>query len=792
MSKRAGKQKSPRSLAATLVTAFLALTLAALLIANLSVLLFFGRAIQESVDSRQQLVAREAANTVATFVQEKFDELETTAKIGQPTSTSPEGQRDILGNLLGFVPAFRQLILFNAQDQDMARVSRISQAAAGQLATQIDPDLFFQVRQGNRYVSPVFIDELTSEPMIIMAVPATNVFGDFQGTLLAEVNLKFMWDLVDSLPVGETGLAYVVDDQGNLLAFGDISRVLRGDNVSQLELVGDFMHSAVPGGQAATRTVQGIDGNRVVGTYVPLRLPDWAVVVELPLGEAFRPGIQSTVVLSLVMLAVTILVGLMSVYIARRLATPLLNLTTTAGRIAGGEMDLRAAQEGPAEVVDLARAFNSMTAQLSELIGSLEQRVADRTHALEQQAMQLATAAEVGRVAASILELEALTRQVVELIRDRFDLYYAGLFLLDDAGQYAVLEAGSGEPGRLMKSQGHKLQIGGVSMVGAACARRQPRIALDVGEEAVRFDNPLLPETRSEMALPLMVGDRVLGALDVQSTRPTAFSDQDVAVLELMADQVAVAVDNAQKLSEEATLVEATNPLFRVSRQLSAAATSSQVAQVIIGSVSETEADLCAVAQYGITGSGEVTTITFLTAWERRGPSQFPIGAPLPASEPMFPMSLMMQPLIIEDMRLDPRVPDRTRHILARTGALALANIPLRMGDRLLGFVIIGRVTAGSWSPVSIRLYETLADQSAVALERARLLEESQLRADRERLIREITDRMRSAADMDSLMRTAVQEIAAALGTNNAILRLAAPFDPVGGDGQNGDDGKEL
>lgn len=445
--------------------------------------------------------------------------------------------------------------------------------------------------------------------------------------------------------------------------------------------------------------------------------------------------------------------------------------------------------------LDRALQQSRQTAQRwQDLSETLEQRVVERTRDLEQLTLQLTTAADVGRAATSILELETLARQVVELIRERFDLYYAGLFLVDSAGQYAVLEAGTGEPGSLMKEQGHKLRVGGVSMVGSACAQRRARIALDVGEEAVRFDNPLLPNTRSEMALPLLVGDRVLGALDVQSTEQAAFSREDIAVLQLMADQVAVAVDNARKFSEEATVVEATSPLFRVSRRLTAATSSGEVAQAIIDSVSETEADVCAVAQYGISGKGEVTTITFLASWDRRGPAQFPVGVSLPASEPMFPLPLMMQPLAIEDMRLDPRVPERTRHILARSGALALANIPLRMGDRLLGFVNIGRATTGPWSPVAMRLYETLADQAAVALERAVLLEAAQRRASREQRTREITDRMSQATDMGTLMKVTVQEIAAALGAPGAFVQLAVPLEgtaPTSGRPSNGEDERD-
>jgi hypothetical protein len=143
----------------------------------------------------------------------------------------------------------------------------------------------------------------------------------------------------------------------------------------------------------------------------------------------------------------------------------------------------------------LARAQHS-AAELAKQREQLEEMVDARTQDLEHRAVQLTTAADVGRAAASILDLETLTRRVVELVRDRFDLYYAGLFLLDDAGEYAVLEAGTGEAGRVMREQGHRLEVGGLSMVGAACAQRQVRIALDVGEEPVRFDNPLLPDRR--------------------------------------------------------------------------------------------------------------------------------------------------------------------------------------------------------------------------------------------------------------------------------------------------------
>jgi signal transduction histidine kinase len=172
---------------------------------------------------------------------------------------------------------------------------------------------------------------------------------------------------------------------------------------------------------------------------------------------------------------------------------------------------------------------------------------------MAHHALQLQTAAEVSRAASSVLDPDDLIQQVVTLARDRFNLYYAGLFLVDHSGEWAlepdrwvVLRAGTGKAGRTMLQQNHKLELGGDSMVGWCVANRKARIALDVGEEAVRFENPLLPHTRSEVALPLISRGEAIGALTIQSAHEAAFSQEDIAVLQTMADQLANAIANAR------------------------------------------------------------------------------------------------------------------------------------------------------------------------------------------------------------------------------------------------------
>ena len=168
----------------------------------------------------------------------------------------------------------------------------------------------------------------------------------------------------------------------------------------------------------------------------------------------------------------------------------------------------------------------------------------------ERRARLLGAAAEVGRQVTSILDLDVLLKNTVDIICEAYGFYYAGVFLLDPSGEWAVLRAGRGDAGQTMVAEGHKLRIGGHSMIGTAISQRKARIALDVGEEPVHFKNPHLPHTRSEMALPLAVGEAVIGAVTVQSVEERAFSDYDITSLQAMADQLAVALRNAQLLRD--------------------------------------------------------------------------------------------------------------------------------------------------------------------------------------------------------------------------------------------------
>ncbi len=366
---------------------------------------------------------------------------------------------------------------------------------------------------------------------------------------------------------------------------------------------------------------------------------------------------------------------------------PIRRLIESFQQVERGDLSQRVPVESTDELGLLSVYFNRMLAELQSFRETLEAKIETRT-------AQLQAVNDVGHTASAILDPGELMQRVVDLISERFDYYYAAIFLLDENGEWAELKAASGEAGKILLQRRHRLPLNERSMVSAAIRLKQARIALDVGDEAVRFDNPFLPYTRSEIALPLIVGDRILGALDVQSTKEAAFAEEDINTLQGMANQVAVALSNAQTFQEMKRALEELQAFQR---------------------------------QY------------LLSAWEdvaaSRGDLQYQVGE-----------------------EVSPEEGDQLR-------------VPLSLRDQILGEIII----AGDDLDDDDRAWaEAIATQAVVALENARLLEESQRTALRERLIAEISQKIWSARTMENVLKTAVQELGQALQAAEVSIELDA------------------
>ncbi len=385
------KKRNLRSFTVTLAIAFLALSATVLLIASSLDVYFSLQAQREVIAEQQHLIARDAAKDVSGFIQEKFSVLETASSIGDVVTAPNEQQNLILNKLIGLEPSFRQLLLLDDDGDELIRVSRLSGLVSGQLMKQNSSDIFYQLSQGDTYISSVYIDEITSEPMVIMAVPVRNVFGDYEGILVSEVNLKFMWDLVAGIKIGRNGLAYVVDKQGNLIAFGDIGRVLKGESLTKLEEVSEFVKGDETIHESSADVSEGILGNQVVANHAHLGKPDWAVVVELPVEEAYESVTMEIGLSALTMLISFFLAIIAGIYLSRRMTRPIKRLRDAAIKIGEGSLDAKIDIKTKDEVGELASAFNQMTSdlrksrrKLEEYSKTLEKKVKERTLELEQ------------------------------------------------------------------------------------------------------------------------------------------------------------------------------------------------------------------------------------------------------------------------------------------------------------------------------------------------------------------------------------------------------------------------
>lgn len=202
------------------------------------------------------------------------------------------------------------------------------------------------------------------------------------------------------------------------------------------------------------------------------------------------------------------------------------------------------------KVKDLIEQLRARESEMLLQQQELEKRVDERTSRLSRKTEQLRSASYIARQTAEIQDLSAILNNVANLVTDQFGFYHTGIFLINETGDQAILQAASSEGGRQMTENGHALAVGTQGIVGYVAAHKKSRIALDVGADAVFFNNPYLPMTRSEAAIPLMIRNKVLGILDIQSDKPQAFSMEDLDVLETLADQVAIAIENARLLDE--------------------------------------------------------------------------------------------------------------------------------------------------------------------------------------------------------------------------------------------------
>jgi PAS domain S-box-containing protein len=344
---------------------------------------------------------------------------------------------------------------------------------------------------------------------------------------------------------------------------------------------------------------------------------------------------------------------------------------------------------------------------------------------LKRRARQLQTAAEVSRAMASILDLAELLPRVVELVHTGFDLCYVGLFLNDEADHETVLCAATGEAGRAMLAAGYRLRIDEQSMIGWCVTHGQARIALDVGADSVRFDNPLLPATRSEMALPLISRGEVIGAVSIQSDQPTAFSDDDVAALQTMTDQFAIAIENARLFKMMQQRVDELKVLHTVARAATEAITAEEMIEQAMTEIGRT----LLPDYFGVLLVDETLQALRLDRhWA---------GAHVRSPHRLIALGQGVTGRVaqtgrawrIADVRREPA------YLEFNSDVLSELCVPLKVGDRISGVINMESRRLAAFSEADERLLSTVAGQLGTAIERLRA--EAARRENEEALARE-------------------------------------------------------
>ncbi|HUF40253.1 MAG TPA: ATP-binding protein [Anaerolineales bacterium] len=407
--------------------------------------------------------------------------------------------------------------------------------------------------QGAVYLSDPRFEEGANVTASVLAVPITGPGGEVIGVLRTTLVLEELYTRLTPATAGSSRHAVLFDARGEVL-FDP-----RADDVNSAELPetdrrqisGFGAHYGFHIDQFGTEFLLGtsqLDKPSGLDTFPNPQtqaLADaisalaWAPVVRQDSADAFA-GVDAVARnITLVGVVAVIVSTLAGILVARAVNRPLIALTDSASRLGRGDLDVDLSRvRGSREVRQVNRTFETMAGQISELLGGLEDKVAERTRDLE-------LAAEIGRSLSRLRDLDHLLSEAAGRIRARFDLYHTQIYLADSTGRRLLLRAGTGSAGRTLLERRHQLPLGLDSVNGRAAAELRPVIVVDTSTSPFFLANPLLPETRSEMAVPLMIGQRLLGVLDMQSVRPGAFTDENLPAFEALAGQLAVAIENA-------------------------------------------------------------------------------------------------------------------------------------------------------------------------------------------------------------------------------------------------------
>ncbi len=712
------------------VALFVAVVCVALLTNGLFEIGFSYQENKQALTRIQREQAEAAAAKIGQFIKDIEGQIGWTTQLPWTASALEQRRFDAL-RLLRQVPAITELAQLDASGKEQLRVSRLAMDAVG-VGTDFSKDPKFTEAVAKKiYYGPVYFRR-ESEPYMTLAMAGARRDA---GVSVAEVNLKFIWDVVSQIKVGKKGQAFVIDARGRLIAHPDISLVLRNTDLSRLPYVAAARTTEGAPAKEGVEIVQDVQGREVLTAHAPILPLRWLMFVELPIDEAYAPLYESIKRSSYLLLGGLTLAFLAGLFLARKMIVPIQRLREGAAQIGAGNLEQRISVKTGDELESLADQFNDMAGRLEESYAGLEDKVELRTHELsESLAQQTATSEVLQVISSSPGELEPVFEAMLTNAVRICEAGFGTLWLYDGTAFRAGAQHNTPKEFEEFWERGPHPPTAESALGRVANTKRTVHITDLKAEEGYSHGDQLLiagvelARIRSFVVVPMLKEDELIGAIGIYRQEVRPFTDKQIDLVTNFAAQAVIAIENVRLLNE---LRARTDDLARSVGELQALGDVSQAVNSTLDLATVLTTIVGRAVPLSHTDAGAIYVFE-----ETR--QEFKLRATYGMSEEMIvaitdrrigtgdahigPAATERRPIQVPDIEQEPLTP--VNEINLREGYRAILIIPLLRPDHIVGALVVRRKKPGEFPKSTIDLLETFADQSVVAIQNANLFHE--------------------------------------------------------------------